>query len=97
MKTEELTKALNELVKVCEENEDNAIDAHIFANALMVGMSHVEGSGLRFESPSEAMKYLNGMMKNLIRGSGKSILMQKLRKYDRVGGERTKKVYKRSL
>jgi hypothetical protein len=91
-----------------EKPSDNKLDARetkaliekslaILANVLAVGLSQIEAQhGHHFESSQDAKKFLLNAL-GALRTSGQTEIMDAVRRFDRIGGERLVQQYRREL
>ena len=97
MKLDKLSESLEELNAIIESEDVSKEHVEMMVKGIVSALAMMESGGMEFESAKDAMSHVMALMKVMRSGSGKGMLMQALRKFDRVGAERSAQVYKREL
>lgn len=97
MKLSKLSESLEELNAVIESEDISKEHLDMMVHGIVSALAMMEADGMEFESAKDAMSHVMALLKAVRGGSGKGVLMQALRKFDRVGAERSAQVYKREL
>lgn len=93
----ELNKALNEAHDSIDGAIDEADAMDYVADAMVIAASQIENQlGKEYGSAKEAMDDIVKMVRKLVT-SKKSSLLNKFRRFERRGSERTAREYKRKL